>query len=172
MLADADTIRELTGYQQPARQAWTNGTFYVSPEGWLYNREHEVGPDLDPHFWLDRRWRELLIGPDMAVSEYGGHWDDVPDMTGIYFLWAADGSLLYVGMTNTPEQRFKAHWKRGLRWVEYGFLEMRYELCKPVESAYIYALRPPVNRMYEQPRWSGHDAMVAAILEMWNADPR
>ncbi len=121
----------------------------------------------DQEAWLDTHWRELLIGPDMQVkSRRPMHSIPMSD-TGIYFLWHKDEWLLYVGMTNTPHQRFTAHLKRGLLFEDYGFLPVRYEHCPAVEKAYIYALTPPANRKYEQPRWEGHGEMVKAIKELW-----
>ena len=125
------------------------------------------------HSWWQSStdWRHMMMTPDVEpVPANTPHPAD--NGCGIYMLFGADDGLDYVGKAIDLAQRVGQHWLDGRygrkpKFASYAWLHLPPHAVHDIEVAHIYALEPPRNLLYEPPRWEQHDAMVAAIRELW-----
>lgn len=94
---------------------------------------------------------------------------------GIYFLFADDGELLYIGSSTLISERLKQHRAAGkIRFSHYCAIEMRdipfgcfgEHIMRFIEAAYIDALTPPMNERF----WAVEPELAElrnAIDEAW-----
>lgn len=105
-----------------------------------------------------------MIGPDMPVQRQ----TEGPNDSGVYFMFAPDDELIYIGLSLGIQYRMVQHFWAGRKCACYGAVYMPPgPLLLAVETAYIHALKPPLNLKYDMPRLEIHDQMVARILELW-----
>lgn len=81
-----------------------------------------------------------------------------PDNTALYRLYDAEHDLLYIGISRTPEERFKAHahernWWHLVRYVDLTWFTS-YPAARAAEIAAHLAERPPLNGMANIGEWS------------------
>ena len=69
---------------------------------------------------------------------------------GVYFLWAADGNLLYVGQSGDVATRVVQHWCAGIRYGRATWQHLPQRLLTMYERQYIYELDPPLNRQHRR----------------------
>lgn len=112
----------------------------------------------------DPCWAPYLVGIDMPLQVYG----ETPSaQTGVYFLFAADGGMLYVGKSVNIEYRLLQHERAGKAFGFFGCIEVPDALMSGVECAYIDALEPCQNGRPGHYSASWHGGMVAAIRVRW-----
>lgn len=109
-------------------------------------------------------WLPYLVGIDMPLQVYG---QKPPFASGVYFLFAADGGMLYVGRAADIDYRLFQHRKSGKDFQMFGCIEVPDHMVRGVESAYIEALDPCLNFKRESGMTDWQPAMVAAIREKW-----
>ena len=109
--------------------------------------------------WLEDNWRMFVVGPDDLKES--------PEHSGIYFLWAPDSSLIYVGQSVSPAHRVSMHKRYGTQHTLATYLDVPPPLLDCIEYAYIYALKPERNTKYANVQWGGMMAMQAAIWDAW-----
>jgi hypothetical protein len=114
-------------------------------------------------------WQQYVVGIDMPIQEYG----EVPTaQSGVYFLFAHDGEMLYIGKAISIHYRLSQHARAGREFTHFGCLEVPAGLVAGIEAAYIEAIRPGENMKLEPTRWEHHGAMVEAIKDRWAAVER
>lgn len=107
---------------------------------------------------------QYIVGIDMPIQEYG----KVPTaQSGIYFLFAHDGEMLYIGKAVSIAHRLLQHTRSGKEFTHFGCLAVPDDLVAGIEAAYIEAIRPGENRKLEPVRWEHRAAMVDAIRKRW-----
>lgn len=116
------------------------------------------------------RWRRLMLLPDLEQYDRITKCPFVG--AGIYALFADGGRLLYIGKSNSVRKRLSGHYKEwayrsGPEFDRYSCLSVPDVAYSDVEIAHIYALAPPLNKLYEPPAWPGHESMVLAIKHEW-----
>jgi hypothetical protein len=115
--------------------------------------------------YLAREWPGCLVGPDMDVVPF---LDSHPIDAGVYFAFSEDEQLLYIGQSLGIQYRMTQHYWGGKRWATYGAVAVPVDLFRPIETAYIHALTPPLNRQYLRPEYPElHERIVAAIQDRW-----
>jgi hypothetical protein len=114
---------------------------------------------------LAREWASYIVGHDLEVAAFG---EEHPVDAGVYFMFAPDAQLLYVGQSLGIAYRLSQHFWRGRKCAHFGAVAVPGDLMLPVETAYIHALTPPLNRLYKTPPYPDmHEKMVKAIQEAW-----
>lgn len=135
---------------------------------WLYDqwdlKQHKYSSEFAP--WLSSVWESYLIGPDDLTLIPAI--DDVNVICGIYFLWDAEGALLYIGQSIDVPNRLISHSRYGQSHAFVSAIEVKAAALDEIESAYIFALTPPNNRKYSQTGWCLHDSMVERIKNAWH----
>lgn len=113
----------------------------------------------------DSVWMPYMVGNDVPIVPRG---ESHPVAAGIYFLFTEDKGLFYIGMSLNLSIRTAQHTWGGKRIGYVGAIDVPNEWIDIVETAYIDALQPPVNKKYartiHQPI---HDKMVSVIKGMW-----
>jgi hypothetical protein len=97
---------------------------------------------------------------------------DGPERSGVYFLWGEDDALLYVGASGSIITRMAQHrWAGRIPFVAFSVLDVYINDGFPwhefVESAYIFALDPPLNTLRRRFQFKGEQAMQDAIAAAW-----
>jgi len=116
--------------------------------------------------WLRSNWKSLVARPSLPAVMY--EHNAGPSGTGMYLLWGADDSLLYVGLASDIAARLVSHTRAGrIPFTMVSHMLMPRIICTHVEAAHIDALRPPYNRKLELARWDGHLMMVLRIRRAW-----
>lgn len=115
-------------------------------------------------------WRHMLMTPEIETCPASAAYP-TDNGCGIYMLFGADDGLDCVGKAIDLAQRVGQHWLDGRygrapRFASYAWLHLPAYAMRDV-VAHIAALEPPRNVLYEPPTWKQHDAMVAAIRELW-----
>jgi hypothetical protein len=110
-------------------------------------------------------WAPCIVGSDLDVVARG---ELHPVDAGVYFLFNDDWELVYVGQSADIEKRLTQH-RKGLAWAFHGATAVPGDLMSRIESAYIDALRPPLNQRGGRPATddSQHTTMVEAIRARW-----
>lgn len=83
---------------------------------------------------------------------------DPPERTALYRLYDAEHDLLYVGISRTPSERFKAHAHDKNWWHLVAFVDLTwfdsYAAARDAEIAAHLSERPPFNGMANLGEWS------------------
>lgn len=88
---------------------------------------------------------------------------------GIYALFGADDSLLYIGKAINLNLRINQHfYARKLGFKYYSAMDVPTNLMSDIEVAHIYALMPPGNSLYARVDNPLHGEMVDRIRKAWN----
>jgi hypothetical protein len=116
------------------------------------------------------RWQQLILPGDSIAYDRHAHCPF--DGSGIYALFNEVDQLLYIGKSHCVHQRLNSHYTaarfgRGPDYASFACLPLSIATYSDVEIAHIHALRPPLNVLYEPPKWPGHAAMVTAIQKEW-----
>ena len=111
--------------------------------------------------WLSKHWRDFVVTPDALHDSPGDHG------CGLYFLWDADDSLLYVGQSRELRTRVRNHLRFGTKHALATFLPLPPPLLDCIEYAYIYALTPPQNKKFADVGWAPMSDMSAVIDAAW-----
>lgn len=115
--------------------------------------------------YLAREWPSYIVGNDVETAYFG---EPHPVDAGVYFMFAEDGQLTYIGQSLGIAYRLTQHYWAGRKCETFGALAVPWDLFRPIETAYIHALTPPLNRQYLRPEYPDlHKQMVEAILERW-----
>jgi len=116
------------------------------------------------------RWRRLVLPCDSHAYDKR---EQCPfDGPGIYALFNKVDQLIYIGKSHMLAQRLNFHFTaarfgRGMAYASFACLPLSTATYSDVEIAHIHALQPPLNRLYETPKWPGHAAMVVEIQKEW-----
>jgi len=96
--------------------------------------------------WKERNWERLYVSA-VALFERRIPRDDVTTLeSGIYFLYAIDGELLYIGRSVCIQNRVVDHvWARRISFTHVSWVEVPNYIVGGVEEAYIANLLPPCN---------------------------
>jgi hypothetical protein len=122
-----------------------------------------------PHYWLDKRWRNFIIGPYAEIDSFYCDSPHLPADSGVYFLWGAEWDLCYVGMSTNIQYRMSQHVKaRRIPFRYVTHIPMPTDIAKIIERVYIEALTPPHNQKYDWSGWKGHDRMVRLVRRLWH----
>lgn len=107
-----------------------------------------------------------LAGSDVPIVAVG---EDHPVESGVYFLFTPGKGLFYIGQSADISYRTAQHqWaRRPLGFVGAITVPSMFREC--IETAYIHALDPPLNRMLPRVKVKQHGWMVAQIRETWGA---
>jgi hypothetical protein len=122
---------------------------------------------LPANLYLWDNFLAYLVGPEMDRFERAVARTDMRVAEGIYFLFDGD-ELVYVGQSVYITERIRQHIRKRTPFTHFGSIDVPWSLSLSVEIAYIHALRPRLNRRYEDPVYSHHDMMVDGILKRWN----
>jgi predicted GIY-YIG superfamily endonuclease len=115
-------------------------------EGNVYERPSRVG------MWVGgieqlRDWQARK-----ALAPYSGR-----TLNAVYRLYACDGTLLYVGITNDPMRRWKQHADTKDWWPEVDHLVLvpfeTADTARYMERWIIRSERPIYNRQHSRRRW-------------------
>jgi hypothetical protein len=119
------------------------------------------------NLYLAREWASYIVGHDLDVAAFG---EEHPVDSGVYFMFADDGQLIYVGQSLGIAYRLTQHYWGGRKCALFGAVAVPGDLMHAVETAYIDALRPPLNRKFDRPAYPDlHAQMVEAIQAAWEA---
>lgn len=128
-----------------------------------------------PAAWIDENWRRFVVAPaDLRTWDRGDM--TAPQLSGVYFLWAADGGLEYIGHSVDTHYRMNQHaWAERIPFVAYSALPVDcpdtvLEFALPCfEANYIKALMPPHNSRWSPAALSSAKGMDEAIAAAWAA---
>lgn len=113
----------------------------------------------------DGVWMPYMVGNDVPIVPAG---TDHPVEAGVYFLFTEGKGLIYIGLTLNLNMRTAQHTWGGKRIGYVGAVDVPLEWLRMVETAYIHALDPPLNKVLTRPPHRGiHDRMVAVIRRLW-----
>lgn len=114
--------------------------------------------------WAGVDWERYVVGIDMPLQAYG---EKPTASRGVYFLFAGDGGLLYVGRSVDIHYRLDCHQKSGKDFHLFGCIEVPDEHARGAEAAYIDALDPCLNQKPELAcvRWLPD--LTKAIKRRW-----
>lgn len=105
------------------------------------------------HEWIERNWPRLVVAPQDLPRWKPGD-SDAPRSAGVYFLWAGETGLDYIGCSGDVLYRLAQHrWAGRIAFDSFSVIEVDpnpfpFDLCAPtIERAYIEALEPPLNTL-------------------------
>lgn len=113
--------------------------------------------------YLANEWPGYVVGPDMEVFARD---DDRRLWDGVYLLFNR-GDVVYVGQSIYVSLRINQHRQKRVVFTHFGFVPVPGDLLKPMETAYLHALCPPLNTYLPEAEDSLHDKIVAAICAKW-----
>ncbi len=109
-------------------------------------------------------WTPYVVGIDMPLQARG---EQPAADSGVYFLFAPDGGMTYIGQSLSIGYRLRQH-ALGRDFSHFGCIAVPDNMLNGVEGAYIEALDPAENRMAVTgmvPAWRAE--MVEAIRDRW-----
>ena len=115
--------------------------------------------------YLAKEWPSYIVGPDLEVVRFGA---SHPVDAGVYFMFDDDSRLIYIGQSLGISLRLAQHHWAGRRCAGFGAVSVPWPLFRSIETAYIHALEPPLNRKYLRPECPDvHEQIVEAIRAKW-----
>lgn len=119
--------------------------------------------------WIAQR-RDTLCGLDIPkpterFARFGGMSKPLPLESGVYFLFDADGVLLYIGKATNLEARIHGHWaKRAIPFRGVTWRELPVIAAEILEAYLIAELDPPYNVKFcsNMRHWSNELAKALA----------
>jgi hypothetical protein len=120
-----------------------------------------------PHPWMDKVWKDYVH--TAAWLDLHPRGADIPQASGIYFLWCKDKGLLYVGKSGHIFNRLSQHaWAGRIPFRFFSYFDCEEDdIAERVELAYICGLEPPYNKGYGPIRWNGTERMARLIRRLW-----